>query len=208
MTNIDLLQTSGLPIEYDEDKQKLVSHEILLPTPEEGQFHLTYRGVKLPDHGSIFKDRRVRHDIIIVPPGTVNNKLAATSTLRSGAYEVLHGTAHFLLQNKKVSLHLVARPGERLVVPHYSQAINASHDTLIVSSIVSEEPHEEKKFSHSAVARGEGLDFIKNHEKAELKRSEPTLHKEFGPLRWKHMYHTFVTMPERFAFLNDPKHTF
>ncbi|HMK48227.1 MAG TPA: glucose-6-phosphate isomerase family protein [Methanocella sp.] len=104
---------------------------------------------------SIIMDHALRYDITIIPPGTIGAEFIKTAGHyhpeigQSGmtypeVYEVLHGTAHYLLQRcsggRMVDVVMIeAREGDKVIIPpNYGHVtINPSNKELKMSNWVS-----------------------------------------------------------------------
>src|SRR3989344_5983952 len=88
----------------------------------------------------------LRYDITVLPPfrtgdeynktfGHYHPKIAVTDTWYPEVYEVLHGRAHYLLQNGSEFLVFDARPGDKcLMIPGFAHiTVNPSlRETLVM----------------------------------------------------------------------------
>lgn len=117
-----------------------------------------YRAVSLPADRERFQAAGVRYDITVIRPGTIGREYVKTAghfhpvCPGSGlaypeVYEVLHGTAHFLLQltgdredTVSEALLIEVPAGERLVIPpgYGHVAINASPGWLVTANLVAD----------------------------------------------------------------------
>jgi len=135
MALIDLSKVSGLPLQFDDETNKIVSHDVLVPKPdvrtidqmrdvlldrditEPKELYYMYRDIKLAQDVELFKKHHVRYDITVIPPNRLGREWVktaghyhphaeGTTVEYPEIYHVLHGTAHYLFQKRK---------GERVV---------------------------------------------------------------------------------------------
>ncbi len=201
--------------------------DVLMDPPEDVDpktpAYYMYRGVCLLDHAHVFEKNNVRYDVTVIPPRRVGNEFIKTfghyhPTAEHDpitgnplsfpeVYEVLHGEALFLLQDRDARNFFAvrARAGKTVLIPpnlgHVT--VNPSDKTLVMVNLVSSRfssdytPVREKKgFAWYYTVTG----WVKNPrytKHPEIKEARP-----FLPI--KDIYSTFVEYPKLFDFLNRP----
>ncbi len=167
MKAIDIRRQSGLPIKLDGHKlvfgqgmNKAVpearTRNRMMPVlknpgahaPDE--FYYMYRDVCMKKDAKKIRAAKLRYDITVLPPFTVGDEfnktfghfhspVPGTKTWYPEVYEVLHGRAHYLLQNGSEFLVFDARKGDKCVMlPGFGHiTINPSpNDTLVIANWV------------------------------------------------------------------------
>lgn len=191
------------------------------PAPKE--FYFMYRNVCLEkDRKKIFENN-LRYDITVIPPAIIGKEFVktfghfhsvvpGTNTFFPEVYEVIHGTAHYLLQKENDFAVVKAAAGEKVIMPpgYGHITVNHSTETLVMSNWV------EKNFSsdydpikkHGGAMYYETVKgFVKNknypvHPK--IRELKPVEFKEFGLKKNVPMY-SLVNEIEKLDFLKNPQ---
>ena len=206
----------------------------IVPPVEET--YLGYRALALPQDEELFQTAHLQYDLTIVPPlklgrefnktiGHYHANLPGTAVAHPEVYEVLHGTALFLIQKmdpdfKEVfSVYAIeAQTGEKVIYPpNYGHImINVGNDVLVTANWLSTdyqpmyEPVSGKQGMAYYVVAGQGkpYDFIPNPAYGPALAPVRVLSKKFManfPITGaKPIYTAAVINPKNLAFLNDP----
>lgn len=156
----------------------------LLFTPkvkEEQKLYDFYVGTADAAHKEVIQKSGLRYDIIMVMPGMIGEELKKTSGHKHEGmypeiYEVLYGTAMFLLQkgegkNIDYFAGVKAQAGEKILIPPgYSHAtVNLGECPLVFSDLVAEQCRNDYKgikdnrgMGYYITQKGEEIQFIKN----------------------------------------------
>jgi glucose-6-phosphate isomerase len=135
------------------DVRTMASMKAVLADPSAAgpeECYYMYRGVCLEKDRALIEDSGLSYDITIIPPlllGREYNKTfghfhpeAAAGMTYPELYEVLHGRAHFALQDTGSSRFVVfdATAGDKVLIPpNYGHiTINPSEDVLVISNWV------------------------------------------------------------------------
>ncbi len=251
---IDLKSVSGLPLLFDEAGNVLLSHEMRVPSPAfrrlrdmtevsldkdgagETILYSMYRDICRAEDFDRLQSNNLRFDITVIPPGRIGKEFTKTAghyhPVKPGTnltypevYEVLHGTAHYLLQktdNKDFSnirdvMVVEAWAGEKVVIPpDYGHiTINGSSEPLVMSNWVE---REFKSVYQPIVDHGGGayfglvkdgkIDWMKNPRHPNppsVKVMRPRAIPEFGLEFGKPMYLTGMAAIEKLKFLVYPE---
>lgn len=171
---IDLIKISGLPISFNNETGALSFNQplpatkpavrtlddmrpVLLDPKADGprELYYMYRDVAMPGDREKLSRAGVRYDITIIKPGAIGGEFSKTAghyhpvNPRTGMtypelYEVLYGTAHYLLQRENAEgcvddvVVVVARQGERVLIPpgYGHITINPGTDYLVMANWV------------------------------------------------------------------------
>jgi len=243
----------GLPVYIDEDYRLHFGEEVPAVTPAvrrledmrevlangaaagPEELYLMYRDVCLPAHRPLLEAQSLRFDLTVLRPGKVGNEYVKTAghyhPLVPGTgmsypevYQVVHGTAHYLLQRLEpgrgevVDVMLIeARPGDIAVVPpRYGHVtINPTSEVLVMANWV--ERHFSSVYEPVRASRGAAYYeveedgqpvFIRNRhyrETAPLRMAPPVSYPEWGLIRGEPVYLSCLRDPERFRFLVRPQ---
>lgn len=255
---VDLSQISGLPLSFDAETHKLIFHPPLkevkpnirtreemkkvlcdpdAPAPD--KFYYMYRDIHFEKDEELLRKYNVRYDITILPPflaGSEFNKTAGhyhpeavPGVSYPEVYEVLHGTAHYLLQksfppyNEVTDVILVtANAGDKVVIPpNYGHiTINPSLTEMLVMSNYSGDgfssiyaPYAEKRGGTDYEMRVRSTEvenetIVGNSRYSshyELKFARANDAPFFGLSKYKPMYPSFFDAPDKFLFLVKPQ---
>jgi glucose-6-phosphate isomerase len=121
-----------------------------LTEPDDRAAYLLYRGVHDSAHADLFAQNGLRYDLTVVLPGDVGSELTKTAGhIHSAApdgvgypeiYDVVHGTAAFILQfTEPLRLTIiVCGPGERILIPPGAShlTVNVGREPLVVADVV------------------------------------------------------------------------
>ena len=163
MPLIDLSKSSGLPLKLDAEYKLLFGRgvenakadartrermEAVLKNPAveaPPEFYYMYRNIHLKKDTAKIDKSNLRYDITVLPPfnvggeynktfGHYHPKVAGTDTWFPEVYEVLHGHAHYLLQNGEEFLVFDARRGDKcLMLPGFAHVtVNPSEREPLV----------------------------------------------------------------------------
>lgn len=256
MAQIDLSKISSLPLSFDTETHRLIFHPPLkevkpnirtreemkkvlcdpdAPAPEE--FYYMYRDIHFDKDEELLRKYNVRYDITILPPflaGSEFNKTAghyhpeaAPGVSYPEVYEVLHGTAHYLLQkslppyeNVTDVILVKASAGDKIVIPpNYGHiTINPSlTETLVMSNYSGDgfasvyAPYADRRGGYIyAVKPREGLageGFANPNYSVTLQIIHALANDapDFGLTKDKPMYPSFFDAPDKFLFLVRPQ---
>ncbi len=251
---IDLSRNSGLPLVLTEDgklafgqgvpavvpnvRMKKDMLDVLLDPDAAGPEELydMYRDVKRSGDEEKIKKSRLRYDITVIKAGLIGREFIKTAghyhPEKKGTgvtypeiYEVIHGTAHYLLQElipgedqvRQVAI-LEAPAGSRVLMPpNYGHVtINPGKEPLVMANWVAEgfasdyAPIKEKKGGayYQVISAGEDTEFVPN-----------PLYQPLPPLMaWKAVeapelnlyadkpfYQAFLENAAGFAYLEEPE---
>jgi len=197
-------------------------------TKKSGASYLMYRRVcKKPDR-TLFIKNNVRYDITVILPFTVGNEYNKTfghyhavhkKATYPEIYEVLRGSAHFIIQSKlrgkdvdDVAV-IKAVAGDAVIVPHdYAHVIiNTTKNSAVVSNLVSDKfKNDYTTFTklHGAAYYETTRGFMKNKNYAAVPKirvlKAGRIKKNFFNSN-EPMYKIFTASPEKFEFLNEPE---
>ncbi|MFH1722784.1 MAG: glucose-6-phosphate isomerase family protein, partial [Candidatus Altiarchaeota archaeon] len=192
--------------------------------------YLMYRGLyRSPEDLSVMMGNHLRYDITVIPPGNLGKEHVKTAghhhRLVSGTdlsytevYEVLEGTAHYLMQaevnNRLTDVFWVeCESGDKIIIPpgYGHVTINPSpSQTLKMANWVSRDfSSEYARFkalggaSYFELATGMWEVNEKYGRPPKLKKIKPTNYSEWG-LKRKDMY-SLIGDPDKLAYLNRPQ---
>lgn len=254
----DLSKISGLPLSFDTETHKLIFHSPLkevkpgIRTREEmkkvlmkpdadapDEFYYMYRDIHFEKDEELLRKYNVRYDITILPPFLVGSEFnktaghyhpeAAPGVSYPEVYEVLHGTAHYLLQKSlppyaQVTdvILVTAFAGNKVVIPpNYGHiTINPSFDETLVMSNYSGDgfssiytPYAEKRGGTDYEMRV-GSTEVENETivgnsrystQHDVKFARAKDAPFFGLTKGKPMYPSFFDAPDKFLFLLKPQ---
>lgn len=261
MAQVDLSKISGLPVSFDAETHRLIfsaplkevkpgiraraqMKKVLMSpdadAPEE--FYYMYRDIHFNDDEKLLRKYNARYDITIIPPFLVGQEFnktaghyhpeAAAGVSFPEVYEVLHGTAHYLLQkslppyNEVTDVILVkANAGDKIVIPpNYGHiTINSSLTKTLVMSNYSGDgfasvyapyadlcggTHYQVKDKNIERKTNANYIFVANTNYANspsLKHATPKNAPFFGLTKEKPMYPSFFEAPDKFLFLVKPQ---
>lgn len=223
-----VLFKEGKPIQPDvrtmeQMKQVIMDKEFLKEAKKSRKLYYIYRDVHVARDYPLFMENKVRYDITIIPSGMLGKELVKTKghyhPMANGltypeVYEILQGTAHFLLQKKigeeiKDVVVVHAKQGDVVIVPpNYGHiTINPTTETLVMANLVSPlfssiyEPIGERG-GGAYFETEEG--FVKNDNYKKI----PKLREEtVGDEMESDIYLSFTNNPKKFQFLNKPEKT-
>ncbi len=181
-----------------------------------------FRRVNLPEHEEIFRRRRLRYDVTVIPPAVIGGEYVKTyghfhpvaehdphgrPLSFPELYEVLAGDALFLLQDRaaRVFFHVRARAGDVVAMPpnlgHVT--VNVGETPLVLANLVSDRFHSDygpvrEKHGFAWYYTVEGWKKNPNYDS----HPAPRAGKFYLPLR--DIYAVFVERPAFFDFLNRP----
>ncbi|HLC79437.1 MAG TPA: glucose-6-phosphate isomerase family protein [archaeon] len=242
MASIDLKKASGLPLKLDLETNKLIFGKGLkeveadIRTREKmasvlknpnveapHDFYYMYRDVHLNSDEKIIRANDLRYDITILPPFSVGGefnktfghfhpKVADTDTWYPEVYEVLHGHAHYLLQNGEEFLVYDARQGDKCVMlPGFGHiTVNPSSTPLVMANWV----YPGFNSDYGPIERMHGGQyyethhgFVQNHHYADRPHVKLISAKEFAQfgLTQKPIYSQFLKTPKKFEWLVRPQ---
>ncbi len=241
MANVNLQKASGLPLKLDGNKLifgKGMSNVIadirtrermnaVLKNPNvesPDEFYYMYRNVHRKADEKKIVENNLRYDITILPGFSVGGefnktfghfhpKVLGTDTWYPEVYEVLHGHAHYLLQNDKEFLVFDARVGDKcLMIPGYAHiTVNPSEtETLVMANWVY--PGFESNYKPiEQMGGGEYFEthhgFVPNRKYPQVRHVKLITPKVFSPLDLtkKPLYTEAIEKPEKFAWLSKPQ---
>lgn len=248
---INLSRFSSLPIKLNTEINKLIfPHEIktspdirylkeLKPVlyeetslPDNFEIYYMYRDVCKPRNRAIMTRANLRYDLTVIPSLLIGKEyiktlghyhpLVGNSNLTyPEIYEVLNGTAHFLLQKvdtvKVENITLVeAKSGEKIIIPpNYGHVtINPCMETLVMSNMVGRDFSsiyqpiiEMRGAAYYELFINGKIEYVKNARYAHvppLKREKLVSLKAFNLREDKPIYESFEDDPRVFDFLVHP----
>ncbi|MEE8167557.1 MAG: glucose-6-phosphate isomerase family protein [Candidatus Hydrothermarchaeales archaeon] len=211
----------------------LYDKEYLKSTGNQELYYM-YRDLYLsrPDKETL-RERGLRYDITVIPPrmlgaefvktaGHYHPLVPGTGVTYPELYEVLAGTAHFLLQKPEAgkeeeriieAVVIEAEKGDKAIIPpgYGHVTINPSNNTLKMANFVARdfssiyEPY--KRMGGAAYYKLHDS-FIKNRSYEavpELRRLEPTNLSELGLKKGEEMYGLIRKDPALFDYLTHPQ---
>jgi len=229
-----LLEFAGKEVEPDirklEDMKEVVYDKKWLDTTHNTDLYYMYRELyySQKDH-NLMKEYNLRYDITIIPPSNLGIEYVKTAGhyhplidsinyTYPEVYEVLRGTAHYLLQKLENSIItdvilIEAVEGDKVIVPpNYGHVtINPSNKELKMANWVSNQfesiynPYRDCK--GAAYFEFNNGKFMKNtnyEDLPELRHLKPTNYKELGYYKNKEMY-GLIREPEMLNYLNHPQ---
>ncbi|MEM4257390.1 MAG: glucose-6-phosphate isomerase family protein [Candidatus Diapherotrites archaeon] len=241
--SIDLSEFSGLPLKLDK-KNRLVfgkgmkkvvadvrTREQMIPVLKNNthkmpkEFYYMYRNVCLKKDEKKIEKNFLRYDITILPPFVVGDeynktfghyhpKIPNTNTWYPEVYEVIHGRAHYFLQDENSEELLIydARQGDKcLMLPGYGHVtINPSKETLVMANWVF--PGFKSIYEPVKLLKGfswyetkNGLVKNRNYgQHGRIKLIYPKIFPELG-LTEKPIYNEAMQNPKKFEWLYKPQ---
>lgn len=191
---------------------------------EDRPLYFMYRALfKNEDDAGWLISHKIRYDITEIPPGEIGGEYVKTKghyhpDAPDGfgypeLYQVLSGSAHYLLQKKDLSEFILvcALAGDFVLIPpgYGHVTINPTDDTLIMANLVSDNFSSEYQFyedMHGAAWYETEEGWIKNpayDNVLELKVLErPKEYPEYGIIRGRNIYGLIGT--DYLEFLNKP----
>ncbi|MEK6954696.1 MAG: glucose-6-phosphate isomerase family protein [Candidatus Micrarchaeota archaeon] len=204
--------------------------------PGDMPLYYMFRDVKRKEDAALFESSHLRYDITVLPPmkiGSEFNKTyghyheMATSKLSyPELYEVMHGEAHYLLQQKQsmvsnevLGVYLVhAKAGDKVLIPPNfgHTTINAGSETLVMDNL------NEWKFKSDYMPykqkRGAAFYYLQNEKKRNMAYTGAKVLREMPAHDFNRLanpqialkieegktYDLFLKKPELFDFLKDP----
>ena len=254
----DLTSIAGLPVKLDPTSYVLTfGPDVVWPSPQPRlgselhdvlqspeaevfpEVYWMYRGVHRANDKDAFEKNRMRYDVTVIRPGLLGKEFVKTaghyhppsensSVPYPEVYEVVHGTAHYILQKLasvsedgqcQVSDVIVveAQAGDKVVMlPGYGHiTVNPGHVPLVMTNIVS------AKFSsiYEPVLRCKGgayyevlgdsnaPEFVANPHYVNpvpIKQLKPALVPEFGLVEGVPLYQAYIETPDKFTWLESP----
>lgn len=195
--------------------------------PEAMRLYDFFVGLEAKADRDVIAASKLRYDLIIAYPGKVGREFVKTSGHEHigpypEIYEVLHGTALFVMQkgtgdNLEHFAALRAGVGDKILVPPgYAHAtVNIGAAPLVFADLVMDACKNE----YGVVKRNHGMGyyvlddadnpvFEKNpnyRDHPPVKRLSPSERPELGLTRSETVYDVLVTRPDTFAYLADPE---
>ncbi|MFH1750063.1 MAG: glucose-6-phosphate isomerase family protein [Candidatus Micrarchaeota archaeon] len=214
----------------------LVDYDAARRMPFQTPLYYMFRDVKRKQDSALLENSHLRYDVTVIPSmkiGAEYNKTyghyheMATSKLSyPEIYEVLHGEAYYMLQQKQsmvsnevIGAYMVhAKAGDKVMVPPNfgHTTINASSEMLIMANLV------EWKFKSNYIPyrqkRGAAYYLLENEKKRNMaysgvKNLTELPARDFNRLvnpqialkiEEKMLYALFIEKPQAFDFLKDP----
>ena len=198
--------------------------------PVHGPLYFMYRELaRTPHDRAWLASRKLRYDLTVIPPAVLCGEKIKTKghyhpANRSGVgypevYEVLEGSAHYLLQTRDLSdvVLIEARAGDRVIIPpsYGHVTINPGNSTLSMANIVSTEfssdygEYEEKQgAAYYELSDGR---FVKNPRYSKIPQLRRLDGKRMGmrcPLCPAPLYSMVGGYGEGLLFLNTPEKYF
>jgi glucose-6-phosphate isomerase, archaeal len=252
---IDLEKVSGLPIGLKEDftlefrsplpeskadVRTLQQMSPVLMDPNSAatrdEMYYMYRKVAMPEHRVVLERNKLRYDITVIPPAKMgqefNKTLGHYHAVKPGThfaypevYEVLHGTALFMIQkmdkdfkNLISVLQMEAKPGDKIIYPpNYGHVIvNIGKEPLVTANWVADHFDSDYKditdrhgMAYYVVDAGEGkYNFIPNPHYENVPPARVMVPKNmnaFAIYQPTPMYVTGISNPKALEFLTSPE---
>jgi len=205
-------------------------------TSRRKNFYLMYRDPHRTQDEAVFRQYGIRYDITVLFPGTIGGKkgeyVKTIGHTHSAAelYEVLHGTALFVLQEiagENRIFFIKATKGEKVIIPPEFGHIttNISDEPLILADLFQDSVKSDYSFfkehqgaAYWVSALGLSSDTKDNALATEgITLTQNTKHKNVGEVimgtpaeytglsKKTPIYTAFVSDPKQFSFLLDPK---
>lgn len=191
--------------------------------------YLMYRDPHRVQDEEIFRKHGIRYDITVLFPGTLGGKKGEyVKTIghthpTAELYEVLHGTALFVLQEitgENRMFFIKATRGEKVIIPpefgHIT--VNTGDEPLILADLFTDNTKSDYAFfkKHRGAAywisppewSAEGITLTQNVKHKGVGESilgTPADYSKIGLLKKTPIYTAFIQNPRKFAFLLDPK---
>lgn len=248
----DLKDVAGLPLALDPGTGRLEFREGLpavepavrtlaemrevLEDPEaEGaaEQYFMYRDAGFPAGRDLLHRSGIRYDVTVIPPGRMGREFArtaghyhpdapGTAVPYPEIYEVLHGTALYLLQRRSGDavtdvVVVRAQPGDKVLVPpgYGHITINAGPDVLVMSNLVEKDfqslykPYRERRGGAYYCVAGAGgePEFVPNPRYGALppvRAVDPVPHPALGLETGVPLYTAAVRDPGQFSYLVRP----
>ena len=200
-------------------KQVLLDKEAAAPK----ELYCMYRGVCLAEHAKKIFENNLRYDITVIPGAKIGKEFVKTlghfhpkvfgaNTCFPEVYEVISGTAHYLLQTEKDFVVVAATAGEKVIMPpgYGHVTVNPKKETLVMANWV------EKNFEsdYSLYREKGGAMFFEtttgwkkntNYKKIpKLRKLKPINFPEFGLEKNVPMY-SLVLGLKKLDFLKNPQ---
>lgn len=251
---IDLSRVSGLQVSLCTDNCALKLEPGLYTTPAvrrledmrdvlqdstaygPDELYWMYRDIALPEDRPIIEKLGLRYDITVLRPGKIGREYIKTyghyHPLKPGTaisypevYEVLHGTALYILQKKGACagrveqfISVIAEPGDKVVIPpnfgHVT--VNIGDEPLVMANWVAREfSSEYEEFrslrgaAYYAVQFSDGPAFMFNGNYRvvnSISTAKPVDYPQFGLYKNKPMYNLIKEAPEKLDFLLNPEY--
>ena len=181
--------------------------------------YFVYRGVHRNHDVKTFREKRIRHDITIIPP--ILNGNEPVKTYGHGhaddypeIYQVIRGRGHFIFQRRTrdgYEVYLIEGEENSIlpIPPAYEHiTINPSNEVLILSNLISENCS--SIYAHVREKRGAcvyevitncGLKLVRN---PNYEDCNVVIKRLRAPTISQSLYELFLYFPDSFDFLNDP----
>jgi glucose-6-phosphate isomerase, archaeal len=254
---IDLCKQSGLHLQWDPSKKRLVFGEGMSnidaqpdirrrgdmievlyddQAVELEDLYYMYRGVSLSGDEALIHNKGLRYDVTVISPGTLGREFVKTAghyhpekpgtgITYPEVYEVLHGRAHYLLQQPhpgspedlETVIFIAAKPGDKILIPpqfgHIT--INPGDDYLIMSNWVAREFSSVYEpilkmggGAYFELRSDDGPDFIANKKyrsMPQLQRCPVTPVPQLNLITGLPLYRVFNENSDAFGFLSEPE---
>lgn len=251
---IDLSVSSGLPLGLDEENRLVFGEGLAEVVPssrrttdmadlwyqpdkvQDMEIYFMYRDVHMSEHEEAIRSHNMRYDVTVILPGKVGREYIKTAghyhPIKPGTrvtypevYEVLFGTAHYLLQKADAdsgdivdAVLIEVEAGQQALIPSgYGHiTINPSDEPLVMANWVAADFTSEyggitryRGGAYFEIYEGGGASrFIPNkrHEGLSPLRSlEPRDLPTFGLIAGRPIYQAFFESPDRFRWLTEPE---
>jgi glucose-6-phosphate isomerase, archaeal len=232
--DLRLLEFAGRKVKPDirklADMKAVVYDKNWLETTEVTDLYYMYRDLYYSQKDrSLILENNLRYDITIIPPSNMGIEYVKTAGhyhpiidntnyTYPEVYEVLSGTAHYLLQKLENSaitdvILVEAREGDKVIVPpNYGHVtINPSNKELKMANWVSSQfesiydPYRDcEGAAYFEFNNGKFMNNQNYENLPELRHLKPTNYKELGYYKNKEMY-GLIREPEKLNYLNNPQ---
>lgn len=201
------------------------------------KLYYMYRDVFAKEDRTMMNACCVRYDITVIPPNKIGCEFAKTvghyhpcvkgeKVTYPEIYEVLHGTAHYLLQKKDAKGNIVdarlviAEKNDKVLIPpNYGHiTINSGKELLVMSNLVEKDFSSEygdfkKKYGgvYYGIDVQEHVRFVPNSKYKTHPKLKIIKVKEmpaFGLTKKMPLYKSFIAFPKKFGYLAKPQDYF
>ncbi len=240
--SFDLAKLAGLPLKVSPDGRldlgTGVCYAVMTPRQLQGlksvlldetvdqpdEVYFMYRDVCLEKDKDVFRQRGFRYDLTVLPGlmlGKEFNKTYGHFHPSAGhgctypeAYEVLHGQAHYLLQDRNNAIVIEAKAGDKVLIPpnfgHIT--INTGKEPLVMSNLVERtfsSEYDSYKDKRGGIYYETTEGWVPNkryfHHPVMKFLQQPKEFPELGLARGQPLYQAFLKAPEKFEWLRKPE---
>jgi glucose-6-phosphate isomerase len=198
---------------------------------EEKDLYYMYRYMEKSSDSDIFEENKVEYDVTVINAGTIGPELIKTAGHYHGyvpdteitypeIYEVIDGSIDYLLQTKpdtegNVDVVIVqAKAGDKVIVPpNYGHiSVNVGTETAVSSNLQFRDLPATADYESFKVNNGGALYRIDsgwennlNYKIKTLRKVMPKDKPDWGIIKGKPLYSSFIESPEKFRYLSSPQ---